>query len=244
VFVHGLWHGAWCWDEHFMPYLAERGHDCTAVSLRGHGASPGRERLRRIRVRDHVDDLVSVVADLPEPPVLIGHSMGGFVVQHYLEEQHAAAGAVLLASVPPSGAWRAALRTARRHPWAFTKVNAQLRLAPLVATPELARASLFSSSLPAAQVERYHRLLQDDSYLTFLDMLALDLVRAKRVRRVPMLVLGAAHDALFSPDEVLRTAAAYGADAEVVPGIAHDMMLDTDWEVVAERIARWLAERA
>ncbi len=83
----------------------------------------------------------------------------------------------------------------------------------------------------------------DDSYLTFLDMLALDLVRPKRVRRVPMLVLGAADDAMFSPREVRRTGAACGAETEVIADLAHDMMLDTRWEVVAHQIARWLGDR-
>jgi hypothetical protein len=26
LFVHGSWHGAWCWDEHFLDYLRRQGH--------------------------------------------------------------------------------------------------------------------------------------------------------------------------------------------------------------------------
>jgi hypothetical protein len=25
LFVHGAWHGAWCWEEKFLPYFADRG---------------------------------------------------------------------------------------------------------------------------------------------------------------------------------------------------------------------------
>jgi len=25
VFVHGAWHGAWCWDEFFLPCFADKG---------------------------------------------------------------------------------------------------------------------------------------------------------------------------------------------------------------------------
>jgi len=46
LFVHGKWHGAWCWDEHFLPYFAAYGYDSTALSLRGHADSEGREGLR------------------------------------------------------------------------------------------------------------------------------------------------------------------------------------------------------
>jgi pimeloyl-ACP methyl ester carboxylesterase len=45
LFVHGAWHGAWCW-ENFLPYFADRGYGAYAVSLRGHGASQGRDRIR------------------------------------------------------------------------------------------------------------------------------------------------------------------------------------------------------
>ena len=34
VFLHGSYHGAWCWEK-WMPYLSERGHDCYAVSFLG-----------------------------------------------------------------------------------------------------------------------------------------------------------------------------------------------------------------
>ncbi|HZG68660.1 MAG TPA: alpha/beta fold hydrolase, partial [Herpetosiphonaceae bacterium] len=46
LFVHGAWHGAWCWAEHFLDYFAERGYGAHALSLRGHGGSAGHERLR------------------------------------------------------------------------------------------------------------------------------------------------------------------------------------------------------
>src|SRR3954453_2898118 len=35
LFVHGLGHGAWCW-EHWLEGTAEAGHPAYAVSLRGH----------------------------------------------------------------------------------------------------------------------------------------------------------------------------------------------------------------
>src|SRR4029077_17567064 len=84
LFVHGAWHAAWCWDEYFLTFFADRGYRALAVSFRGHGSSPA-PKLRTCSIADYVED-VSVVADsLPRRPVVIGHSMGGFVVQKYLE---------------------------------------------------------------------------------------------------------------------------------------------------------------
>ena len=45
LFVHGSYHGAWCWRERFLPYFAAAGWDCYAVSLRGQGGSD-REGLK------------------------------------------------------------------------------------------------------------------------------------------------------------------------------------------------------
>ncbi len=41
LFVHGAYGGAWEWDEHFLPYFAERGWEAHALSLRGHAGSDG-----------------------------------------------------------------------------------------------------------------------------------------------------------------------------------------------------------
>ena len=39
LFVHGAWHGAWCWDEHFLDFFAAHGYAAHALSLRGHGGT-------------------------------------------------------------------------------------------------------------------------------------------------------------------------------------------------------------
>lgn len=35
VFVHGSFHAAWCWAEHFLPFFSQNGYDCYALSLLG-----------------------------------------------------------------------------------------------------------------------------------------------------------------------------------------------------------------
>src|SRR5574341_654586 len=241
LFVHGAWHGAWCWEEHFLDYFAQHGFAAHALSLRGHGSSDGRNRLRWTRLAHYVADVAHVVEQLPQAPAVIGHSMGGAVVQKYLETHSAPAG-ILLASVPPAGALAAALRIARRHPLEFAKVNLMLSLFPLVATPQLAREAFFSDNLPAEQLMTYARRLQDESYLGFLDMLLLNLPRPRRVT-APMLVLGGAKDMVFQPSEIEATARSYNTRAVVFPDTAHDMMLEAGWQQVADRMIAWLNER-
>ena len=238
LFVHGAWHGAWCWDEHFLPYFAEQGFTVFALSLRNHGKSESKGSLRWRSGAEYVEDVEQVIARIGTPPVLVGHSLGGYVVQKYLEKESAPA-AVLLASVPPRGAIGATLRIAGRHPIPFLKTNLQLRLWPLIATPELARDAFFSKTMPSEQLERYFPKLQDESYRAFLDLLV-NLPRTSKVAKVPLLVLGGADDKIFTQNEVRATARTYKTDFEIFPNTAHDMMLEADWQEVADRIIDWL----
>jgi pimeloyl-ACP methyl ester carboxylesterase len=242
LFVHGLWTGISAWAEHFLDYFAAHGYASHALSLRGHGKSEGRERLRWTRLADYVADVAQVAAQLPAPPVVIGHSNGGAVVQKYLET-HAAPAGVLMASVPAAGVLPTALRTALHHPWLFTKCNLTFSLYPLVSTPALARETFFSATMPDDKVKAYHAQMQDESFMEFLDILALNLPQPKRVK-TPLLVLGAANDTLFHPNQVEATARAYNTQAIIFPNMAHGMMLEDGWPSVADRIRAWLNERA
>jgi pimeloyl-ACP methyl ester carboxylesterase len=233
LFVHGAWHGAWCWDEHFLRYFSQHGFSAHAVSLRGHGKSEGKERLRFVRVSDFVEDLQQTVDSLPETPILVGHSMGGFVVQKYLERRQVPL-AVLLASVPPRGAWRIALQ---EQPLDVIKSNLTFSLWPLVSNPQTASSTLFSPEMPRSESARHHARLQDEAVLAYLDSLLLNPVCTRRVSG-PMVVIGAERDRMIGRAEVETTAKAYGVKPIIVPHCAHDMMLDVGWREVADRIAR------
>lgn len=241
LFVHGAWHAAWCWAEHFLGYFADRGYAAYALSLRAHGGSDGRQRIRSVRVSDFVCDVARIVDGLPSTPVLIGHSLGGLVIQKYLESHSVPAG-VLMSSVPPAGALGAALRQLVRHPLPFLKVNLQLSLKPLIGTPALARDNLFSKGLSDKQLMRYFAMLQDESYLGFLDMMIFSLPKPARVK-TPLLVMGGGSDRIFTQNEFRSTARAYHTQAVIFPNQPHDLMLETGWQEVADHILNWLKQQ-
>lgn len=102
VFVHGSYHAAWCWSEHFFEYFASRGHDCYALSMRGQGASDmprDPEAKVAATLEQHADDVSNFCATLSQPPVLVGHSFGGLIAQRAMvqPEPPALAGLALLA---------------------------------------------------------------------------------------------------------------------------------------------------
>jgi pimeloyl-ACP methyl ester carboxylesterase len=239
LFVHGMWHGAWCWDETFLPYFAEQGYQATALSLRGHADSEG--KIRGNTIADYVSDVEQVAKTFDTPPVIIGHSMGGFLTQKYLETHNAPA-AILLASNPHFGLWPTFLRMAMQKPLTLVKVTAQLRLYPVVETPDMARWTLFSKDMPEEILLKYYAKLNDESFRMFMDLLGLNLASPKKIK-TPLLILGAEYDNSISPDQVYATARGYGLKAEIFPNMAHDMMLEANWKSVAERILSWLKER-
>ena len=235
VFIHGAWHGAWCWTEHFTEFFGDNGYRSFALDLRGHGESEG--SVSATRITHYVHDVRRLVLELDTEPIIIGHSMGGFVVQHYLSRYRAAAG-VLLAPCPSTGAIGATMRIIRDHPLAFLRANMSLSLEPIVDDPERAVALLFGPSMNDAEALAFADRLQTESYPAYLEMI-LDLPRASRVED-PMLVLGAQYDAIFSPREVKRTASRYNTEAIIFDNMGHDMMLEPGWARPAEAILSWL----
>jgi pimeloyl-ACP methyl ester carboxylesterase len=241
LFVHGSWHAAWCWNEHFLDFFADKGYHALALSLRNHGNSPTRAPLT-CSIADYVSDVASVAESLPTRPVLVGHSMGGFLVQKYLETRRAPAG-VLLAPTPPSGASRGMFRILRRHPLLAARALLTGKSRWTLSAQHVVRENFFSTLTPDSDVARYTAMLDEEYFGR--QMFDLTLFGRPKPQRVttPLLVLAAERDAIFARDEQLSTARAYGAELEVFPGMGHDMMLEPGWRAVAERIHTWLVTR-
>jgi pimeloyl-ACP methyl ester carboxylesterase len=239
LFVHGAYGAAWTWDQHFLPYFAEHGFAAHAVSLRGHGASEGWESLPVARLKDFVADVLAVARDLPAPPVLIGHSMGGMVVQKALYAMSVPA-AVLMASVPPHGLISSMLGMAFCNPPLFQEMSTVQAMGPAAVNGYLARKALFSDSVDDDVVDEYLRRFQPESQLVILDLMGCDLPPSTPSLDLPVLVLGAQNDNFVFAGAVAATAQTYRTRPEIFPGMAHAMMLDHDWEKVAARIVQWL----
>jgi pimeloyl-ACP methyl ester carboxylesterase len=237
LFVHGAFAAAWCWAEHFLPYFAGKGFAAHAVSLRGHGGSQGRDHLDWHSIASYVEDVAEVIGNLGEAPVLIGHSMGGMVVQKYLETAEVPA-AVLMASVPPQGLLSSSLQVAINSPDLFRDLNSILHGSQTSA--EGLRQILFAQPVDSDTLIRYYRLMQPESQRAIWDMALFDLPQRWRMKLPPLLVLGGEHDALIPASFVESTAGYYGVQPEIFPGMGHGMMLEAGWETIADRVVKWL----
>ncbi len=232
VLAHGAWHGAWCWRERALPDLAARGLTAHAISLRGHGASPPAGPLTTICA--YVRDVATAVASLSTPPVLVGHSAGGYVAQLLMSGRcgppPALAGVVLLCSSPVSSPAYFLRRWRDGAP--MVDIRALLRR-----DPEAVRAALFRPDISAADLERYRRLLVSEPPLVTMSSM---LIRPRPARcQLPVLVIAAGQDAIFDLAAQQELAQAYRAELLVVPDAPHDIMLDPAWSAAGAAIARF-----
>jgi pimeloyl-ACP methyl ester carboxylesterase len=238
VLLHGICHGAWCWSETYAPYFAGLGHDVYALSLRGHGASRGRERLHEAGLQDYADDLLGVLRELPEPGVVVGHSMGGAIVQLAARQApELFAGAVLLAPMVPGGSTVGETLRTFRSPAAaaaFVRLLTGRRLSPRAAN----RLPFFDRRLDGAQAARVARLLQQESRRAIADLRAF--APPGGMLGLPLLVIGSRADTIFGAASLRRTAGHYGVEAVVLEEGCHDLMLDPTWETSARTIAEWI----
>ena len=259
VFVHGSYHAAWCYEEHFAGYFNARGRETTSVSLRGHGASgttPGAATAGTLA--SHARDVGEVVRsargdeDEGPAPVVFGHSFGGLVAQKMVADGDVeVSGLGLLASVPPSGNGEMVKRFLKRDLWTSLKITYAFITKAFGTNPRLCRECFFSPSLSDEDVARFAAKINASSELRMLDLKALKEelpvqkpAAGSRNADVPVLVLGGALDFVVDREGLEETASWFAPRAELVvePSLAHDVMLDADWEIAAARIERWLVD--
>jgi len=242
LFLHGAFAGAWFWD-YFLPRCADAGFDCHALSFRGHAGSGGHESLHSFGINHYVQDLSRAVSEFKQPPILIAHSMGGFVAQRYLASHDGnIAGIVLMASVAPYGSYLSGLHMGFAHPnllFYLLRVHFDS-----IREPELSnlRNLLFSADISDDNLILFARRAQQESRRALTDMLMPKLWRIYAKPKIPTLILGAGEDKFIPFTDVLATAHAFGVQAEFIPHIGHAMAVDKDRDMVAIRLLSWLKD--
>jgi len=146
VFITGTFIGNNCWDE-WRDFFESRGYQCLAPAW-PYKIAPSEElrnshpdqAIAMTRLVDLLDYFTTIINALPEKPILIGHSLGGLIVQLLLQRELGIAG-VAMHSFPPMGmgyelsflktVWKAAgLFTSRKksymisfETWRYTIAN-------------------------------------------------------------------------------------------------------------------------
>ncbi|MBI4607685.1 MAG: alpha/beta hydrolase [Candidatus Rokubacteria bacterium] len=233
LFVHGMWGGSWYWAN-YLSAAADAGWEAWALNLRGHhGSRPGTD-LGRVSVLDYVQDVLDCLGQLGES-VVVGHSMGGLIVQKVAERARVRA-TVALTSAAPRGIvvlrWPVLSRM-------FKYLGPMLGARAFVASRADADALVLNRLPPDRQAWVYERLVAESGRAARELAFGLIDVQAAAVR-CPFLVVGAEHDAITPVGVQRRIARKYGARYLELPGHAHMLMLEAGWEVPFKEILDWV----
>lgn len=239
VLLHGAHHGAWCYEPWLAAFSAQ-GYETHALSLPAHGNSEKTKHINLYSLVEYRAALAEIVESISPTPFVIGHSMGGFILQHYLQEK-TLPGAVLLASAPVVGMVPFLIRLFLRHPLRLTYTTLRLNTRILINSPERFTETFFTSDKLDIGT-KYFPLANDESFRAVLELM-LPIMKGNKVK-TPMLVVCGDRDQFFTVREEKRTAEAYKADFILCPGQTHDLMLDTEAAQTAAKIGEWLEARA
>ncbi|MEO8115095.1 MAG: alpha/beta hydrolase [Phenylobacterium sp.] len=245
VMVHGAFCGGWAFETFREPFEAA-GFNVLAPDLRGHGQEDAAQRVVGVSMADYAADIAELCQGLSEPPILLGHSMGGLVAQLASSKVPLEA-LVLLAPSPPWGVSGSSLEEA------ITAFGVQV-MGPFssgAVEPDKGLMRRYSlDRMPEAEREAVVRRMHAESGLAvretlnwWLDPFMTTSVGPGRLA-APALVIVGDGDVVHPPATARQTADRIGASLRVMPGMSHWLVGEPGWEEVAAQVTHWLSEEA
>ena len=253
MLIHGAWLSARSW-EHFTDYFAKRGFAVSAPEWpRKEGdveeLRAEADELKGLGIAETVDHYEEQIRALEEPPVLIGHSFGGLIVELLLDRGLGRAG-VALSPAPPKGilvlpfSSLKAAAPALAHP---SKWHGIVTLTLEEFTYGF--VNTFSPEDAAAAYERYAvpetgQIFYEAGFANF-HLNPPTEVHFKNAERAPLLIVGAGKDETVPASLARKQYEKYErspAQTEYLEfeGRPHLLMAAEGWEEVAAAIDGWL----
>lgn len=241
VMTHGAFCGGWAFDVFRAPFEA-RGWTVLTPDLPGHGVGGS---VAGLSMSDYAKSVVKLCADLPERPVLLGHSMGGLVCQLAAKAARARA-LVLLAPSPPWGIPGSSIEEAVTafgvhlvDPFWSAAVSPDrhlMRHHTLDRTPKAVRDPILARLVPeSGRAAREVLNWWLDPFMTT--------SVGPGPLPMPSLAIGGDRDVVHPAATVRQAAERIGADFRVMPGMSHWLIGEEGWEDVADAALTWLESR-
>ena len=244
VMVHGAFCGGWTFERFRAPFEAA-GHPVITPDLRGHGTADSSGAVSGLSMTDYAKDVARLCAEQSEPPILLGHSMGGLVAQLAARQARLSA-VVLLAPSPPWGVTGSSMEEAVTafglHAlgpfwWAqpVAPDNTLMRTYSLDRLPDGER----EAAVARLRTESGRALWETLNW--WMDPFMTTSIGAGPLE-TPSLVLVGARDVVHPPATARMIADRLGATCREFPRMSHWLPGEAGWETVAESALDWLAE--
>lgn len=247
VMAHGAFCGGWAFERFRAPFEA-LGWRVETPDLPGHAESASYSDVAHKSMSDYARALGALCAELPEPPILIGHSMGGLVCQMAAARVRPRA-MVLIAPSPPWGVAGSSMEEAITA----TAVSLMGPFGAGALPPDrgLMRAHSLDRMDPDGREAILARLRPESTRAVrevlnwWLDPFMTTSVGPGRTP-TPTLFIAGQRDMVHPPITVKAAADRVGGGFRLMPGMSHWMIGEPGWEAVADAAIAWIdgAERA
>ncbi len=236
LFIHGAFTRARRWRP-WLGYFTDAGYQCLAPSLPAHDP-PDPLRLASLTFADYLAAMTAVCARLDQPPIVIGHSMGGLIAQHVAATTECA-GLVLVSSAAP---WRTGT-TRQALPYALSYVVRVLAGSPIQANPRAALKLVLHDLAPAEQRE-LAPTFAFESGKAYRTMVFGGAPIEEGAVACPVLCVSGGADRLLKPAVAARLVEFYKADHMIFPGLGHSLVADSLLDTVAAGVRGWIDDVA
>lgn len=242
VMVHGAFCGGWAFEAFREPFEAA-GHTVLTPDLRGHGDDDRPGAVAGVSMTDYARDIADLCAGLPEPPILIGHSLGGLVCQ-LAAKRAPLKSLILLAPSPP---WGVAGSSMEEAVTAFGLMMGAAFTHSI--SPDRTLMRTYSlDRMPSAAREATVQRLRPESGRALWEALNwwLDPFMTTSVGTgdigIPCLVMVGQRDVVHPPMTARQTAQRLGADYIEMSSMSHWLLGETGWQDVATQAWDWLEQ--
>lgn len=249
LMIHGMCGGGWYWQNYRTVFEAA-GYTCLAPDLPMHNAPAGQTpdpALGSTSILDYAEFLEQYIRALPEPPILLGHSMGGLLAQ-ILASRGLAKAAVLLTPASPAGIVALMPSVLRTFFPVATRWNFWNK--PFVMSPQTMTYAMLNQLTKAERTALYPKMVHESGRAAFeIGFWPLDARHATRINAAdvtcPMLVIGASKDRITPVSVVKQIAAKYPqATYREYANHAHWIVAEANWQTVANDILVWIDQHA
>lgn len=248
IFIHGMFQNDKSWNK-WASYFSSKGHHCFAEPWPMHEGEPSAlrknppPRLGDLRLDEVIDKMSAFVRKTDKDAVLIGHSVGGLIVQHLVNQGLGSKG-VCISSVAPN--------KMLSLDWGFFKNSISIANPfkgdePFYMTPEGFHSSFCNTMSEQASDKAYEATATHDSRNVLRDcMMEAGEIELKHTHK-HLLFIGGEKDQIIPAALNEKNAKAYKeglAEFKQFENRGHFICGQPGWEEVADYVSHWMQKTA